>query len=82
MKVKQTVFSEKGLKKWDWRSMLKIEINGKKEFWFLDGEPEDANCNRDFNDVYKIVKAMKRAYEAGVAGENFEIEKVEVNDLD
>lgn len=81
MKVKETVFSEKGLQSWDYRSCLKIEIDGKKEFWFLDGEPEDANCSRDFSDVYKIVDTMKKAYEVGKAGEKFEIERVEVDDL-
>ncbi len=82
MKVKQTVFSEEGWKEWNYRSFLKIEINGEKVFRFLDGEPEDANLLRDFNDCNKIVAAMEIAYNAGVRGEKFEVEKVEIDDLE
>ena len=82
MKIKQTVFSEKGWKKWNYRGFLQIEIDGKKEFRFLDGEPEDAILDRDFNDAYKIISAMKKAYQAGKDGEEFKIEEIEVDDMD
>jgi hypothetical protein len=49
---------------------------------FCDGEPEDANLNRDFNDCYKIIKLMKEAYEAGKNGEDFKIETIEIDDFE
>ncbi len=81
MKIKQTIFSEKGWKKWNYRSFLQIEIDGEKKFRFSDGEPEDAILDRDFNDVYNIILAMKEAYQAGKDGEEFEVEEVEIDDM-
>lgn len=81
MKVQEIASSEKFSEKHDYRNMLSIKIDGKQELRFLDGEPEDANLSRDFNDAYKIVSAMKRAYDAGVAGEEFIMESVEVDDF-
>ena len=40
---------------------------------FLDGEPEDSNLSRDFNDVYNIENLMLLAYEAGKAGEELTV---------
>ena len=82
MKIKQTVFSEKGWKKWNYRSFLQIEVDGKKVFRFLDGEPEDAILGRDFNDAYKIIDTMEKAYHEGRGGGEFEVEKVEIDDME
>lgn len=80
--MKEISSSEEFSEKHDYRSMLTIEIDGKRAFRFLDGEPEDANLGRDFNDVYTIVEAMEKAYEAGMACAGFEVERVEVDDFD
>ncbi len=80
MIIKEIGLSEKGLKDNDYKDMLQIYINDKRQFNFHEGEPEDATLGRDFNDVYNIVFAMKKAYEAGVAGESFEIEEIKVDE--
>lgn len=64
----------------DYRSGLEIKVNDKEIFSVSDGEPEDSNLNRDFNDCYKIPELMKMAYEAGKAGEEFIVENIEENE--
>lgn len=54
MKVIVKTSSDKFQEKYDYRSLLKIEVDGKEKMNFLDGEPEDANLSRDFNDCYSI----------------------------
>ena len=61
----------------EYRSIYLIEVNGIRKFRALEGEPEDANMSRDFNDIYTIPDLMKMSYEAGKKGEEFEIEDVE-----
>lgn len=55
-------------------------ISDALELSFFDGEPEDNNLNRNFNDCYSIENLIKKAYEAGKNGEVLEIEKVINND--
>jgi hypothetical protein len=53
-------------------SSVKIELktNDKNMILsFYDGEPEDNNLGRNFNDVYLISEALQLAYEAGKRGE-------------
>ena len=76
MKVKIIMPSDKWLEIRDWRSYLRIEIDGKEVFFAADGEPEDATILRDFNDCVKIPELMKLAFEAGKKGEQFEIERL------
>ena len=82
MNIKVTTLSEEGEKDFDYRSFLQIDIDGKVMFRFLDGEPEDANLGRDFNDVYYITKAIKLAHRAGLHGEDLDIVSIEVDDLE
>lgn len=58
----------------DYRDAFEIKINGDKVFSVWDGEPEDANLSRDFNDAYSVPSLMQRAYDAGVMGVEFTIE--------
>lgn len=61
-----------------WRMALKIEAEtetSQKELSFIEGEPEDANLGRDYNDVYNIEDLVKMAYEAGKNGEPLEIDR-------
>lgn len=81
MKIVTKTFSEKGLENFDYRSYLAIEVDGKMEVEFLDGEPEDANLSRDFGDCYLIPSLMRKAYEAGKNGESFELEEIKIDDL-
>ena len=57
----------------EWRSALGIFIDGEAVFSVIDGEPEDNNLSRNFSDCYVIRGMMQAAYEAGKAGESFEI---------
>lgn len=82
MKVKETRGSEKFQEKYDYRNMLKIEVDGKQVMRFLDGEPEDANLSRDFNDAYGIVDLLEKAYDAGYKREGFKVERIEVDEFD
>ena len=81
MKVTETTFTDKGREEYDYCEYLRIDVDGKQELEFMDGEPEDANLRRDFNDCFSIVNLMRRAYEAGRAGEEFEYEIRQVDDL-
>lgn len=56
----------------DGRSGLIIKINDVTKFSFVDGEPEDANLCRDFNDAYEISDFAKHLYELGKAGTEVE----------
>ncbi len=82
MKILTTTGSNKFAEKNDYRGFLKIDIDGKTVFEFLDGEPEDANLGRDFNDCFRITSAMQKAYEAGKAGEEFLLERREIDDFE
>lgn len=62
------------------KQSLEIAIDYKTHILFRDGEPEDSNISRDFNDVMKITDFMKLAYEAGVRGESFEVEIINVEE--
>lgn len=62
----------------DCGDVLQININGKQAFCVWDGEPEDANLSRDFNDCWQIADLMRTAYEAGVNGESFDLERKKV----
>ena len=64
------------------RAALTIHIDGTKKLSFWEGEPEDNNLGRNFNDCYSIVSFMKMAYEAGKNGETLEISKKEIEDED
>ena len=81
MKITEETSSDELLEEMDYRNYLAIKVNGKQEVRFLDGEPEDSNLGRDFSGCYDIVKLMKMAYDAGKAGEEFEVEEVEVDDF-
>ena len=71
MEVKVLSCSESQLEDRDYRDVLEIYVNGKLEFNVGDGEPEDSNLARDFNDCWGIPGLMKVAYEAGKNGEEF-----------
>jgi len=73
--------TEKGFEDRDYRQVLLIEIDGKKSFIVADGEPEDSNLSRDFNDCCRIPNLMKKAYEAGKNSEKFDIRFIELDEI-
>ena len=78
MKVIVRSLTKKAIDK-QMRNTLEIEIDGDSIFCVYDGEPEDATLSRDFNDCWDIPKLMKKAYEAGKRGEEFDLEEVQVD---
>lgn len=78
MKVTQKTRNDKALEKRDYRNSMEILVNNKICFNVYDGEPEDSNLSRDFNDCFRITELMRLAYEAGKLGEEFTVEKLEV----
>ena len=45
----------------------------------MDGEPEDANLNRDFSDVYQIAEMIEYANQLGLDGVKIITETEDVN---
>lgn len=63
----------------DWNESLDILIDGEKVFSARDGELEDNSLSRNFKDCHSIPNLLKRAWEAGMGDEKFEIEYVSGN---
>ena len=50
-----------------------LETNdGKESLTFYDGDPEDNNLARNFNDCYCVTELIRAAYRAGKNGETCE----------
>jgi hypothetical protein len=85
MKVKITHRSEEKLEDYDYRGAVEYEITddeGKKlTLSFFDGEPEDSNLSRDFNDVYSIGDLINLAFWAGERGETLLVEETESDEI-
>jgi len=56
----------------DCSASFSIKINGELVASFHDGEPEDNNLMRNFNDIYLISNLIELAYNAGKDGEPLE----------
>lgn len=80
MKLTIINLTEESYKRNDYCGLFAIEINGKKVFQVYDGEPEDNNLCRNFNDIYKLSKILNMVYEAGKQGDNLEMETKEVDE--
>ena len=81
MKVEVIIRSEKEVAQCDYRDAMVIKINGKEVFEVSDGEPEDSNLSRNFNSCHSVPDLMKTAYEAGKAGESFDLIEVESDEI-
>ena len=73
----------------DYGETLTIEIDGKVELTFSDGEPEDNCLARNFNDCFGIVDLLEKMWRAGfntgvqdgAAGKNdLEIANIEIKE--
>jgi hypothetical protein len=80
MEVVVISLTAKGREKRDWRDILTIEVDGKLVFDVYDGEPEDANLARDFNDCLRIPQLMKMAHAAGKSGEQLSVEYSKIDE--
>ena len=81
MRVLVKSFTDAALEKRDYSNCMEISIDEEYVFSVYDGEPEDANLSRDFNDCWSIPKLMKMAYDAGKLDDDFEITHVEVDEI-
>ena len=79
MEVEVISLTEKAVEERDYRNEIEIKINGVRVFRVNDGEPEDSNLSRDFNDCWNIPNLMKKAYQAGVIGNEMTIKWTEVD---
>lgn len=61
--------------------VIQILIDGKSVFAVWDGEPEDNNLARNFNDCYQVGELMRQAFEAGKNGEELEYITDKVEEL-
>jgi len=73
--LKQEVLEERGYK-----NRLIIEADGEDVFSVWDGSPEDNSLYRNFRSCFKIGRLMKKAFEAGRNGEEFELSEEELDD--
>lgn len=81
MKVRVRVRPKQQIERYEYRDAMAIDIDGKKAFGVSDGEVEDSNLSRDFNDCYQIPDLLKKAFDAGKNGETFEITRIDDEDL-
>lgn len=81
MKIEFIRRSMQKIKEYDWSCAVEIRVDGEKVFSVSDGEPEDANLSRDFNDVYVVPKLLQMAFDAGKNGESFTIEESESDEI-
>ncbi|MEG0133077.1 MAG: hypothetical protein RR851_10300 [Clostridium sp.] len=81
MEVRVLSLTEESQEERDYRDILVIEVDGKKVFEVMDGESEDSNLSRDFNDCFNVPKLMEMAYEAGKKGEDFKVKHEEVEEI-
>ena len=63
----------------DYRSAVYLNLEGTNEISFIDGEPQDANLNRNFSDVYQIAEMIEYANQLGLYGVKIITETEDVN---
>lgn len=73
MKVEVITRSEKCLEDMDYQDRMKILVDGNVVFDVYDGEHEDNNLARNFNDCYDAHHLLRMGWRAGKAGEEFEM---------
>ena len=81
MEVTIITLSDKGLEARDWQGTYVIQFDGRTVFDVCDGEPEDNNISRNFNDVYSIPTLLKQMYKLG-KGEELSFNTIQVDSTD
>ncbi len=82
MEITIITLSDIGLEACDWQGTYAIKFDGKTVFSVVDGEPEDNNISRNFNDVYSIPTLLKQMYKLGKSGERVTIKTIQVDSDD
>ena len=81
MNIDVLSLTSKALEERDWQDVLEIRFNNRTVFTVHDGEPEDANLRRDFNDCLKIPDLLLKVYDAGKRGEEMIIKHKKVDEI-
>lgn len=79
--IKTVTRDQYTLEKYDYRDAMEIYIGDKRMFRVGDGEPEDSNMSRDFNDVHRITDMLMAAYDLGQRGVKVEFVSEESEDI-
>ena len=72
MKLEFITRTDEEIANCDYRDAFHIKINNKTVFRVSDGEPEDSNLSRDFNDIYDLPSIIENVYNAGINNEPLE----------
>jgi len=51
---------------------IKIDFDGRQQFYVSEGEPEDNTLNRNFSGCYMIQRMLEQVYIAGQKGEDIQ----------
>ena len=81
MKIVVNTLTPEAIADREYAEALELEIDGKTELSFIDGESEDNSLSRNFNDIFRIPKLLQRVYDAGVRGEKFELVENKVDEI-
>ena len=81
MKITITRLTETGRVNNNYQDFVEISIERGPTLFFADGEPEDNNMSRNFNDIYKIGSLLGEMYKAGELDEGFELNEIEVDEM-
>ena len=82
MEITTITLSDIGLEARDWQGTYAIKFDDKTIFEVWDGEPEDNNISRNFNDIYSIPKLLQQVYEIGKRGEELSFNTIQVDSAD
>ena len=80
MRLTVISLTDEAIKKRDGSDTCVLEIDGEKVFQVSDGEPEDNNLSRNFNDVWQLQGILERVFKAGKEDEVLQIEREEVDE--
>ena len=81
MKIVVNTLTPEAIADREYTEALELEIDGKTELSFIDGESEDNSLSRNFNDIFRIPKLLQRVYDAGVRREKFELVENKVDEI-
>ena len=81
LEIKIISLTDEAINRRDYRDSMEIHIDGERVFSVFDGEPEDANLARDFNDCWTIPSLLEMAHKAGIAGKELSVVHEKVDEL-
>lgn len=81
IKVLTRFRSEEEVNECDYRDAMEILQDDKEIFRVSDGEPEDSNLSRDFNDCLNVPNLLEKFYNLGKDGVKVEFEHEETDEI-